>query len=66
IATLHAMAEALIKYETLDTHQIQRVIRGEPPGEPEGDSGSSTPPPPPKGAGPAPTPGMKPGPSPAA
>jgi cell division protease FtsH len=62
LAILHAMADALIKYETLDSTQIQRVMRGEPPGEPEG--GPTTPTPPPvKGAGPAPTsPGVpKPG-----
>jgi cell division protease FtsH len=52
---LHAMAEALIKYETLDSKQIQRIMRGEPPGEPEGGSGPATPTPV-KGAGPAPTP----------
>jgi cell division protease FtsH len=52
MATLHAMAEALIKYETLDANQIQRIMRGEPPGEP--DSGPATPPPPVKGPGAAP------------
>jgi cell division protease FtsH len=36
IATLHAMSEALIKYETLDSEQLQRIMRGEPPGDPEG------------------------------
>jgi cell division protease FtsH len=58
---LHAMAEALMKYETLDSGQIRRVMNGEPPGEPEG--GPTPPPPPIKGAGAAPTPpGMpKPG-----
>src|SRR5689334_2937318 len=63
---LHTMADALIKYETLDANQIQRIMRGEPPGEP--DSGPTTPPPPVKGAGAAPTPPPvpKPGPSPAA
>jgi cell division protease FtsH len=53
-ATLHAMAEALMKYETLDQAQIQRLMRGEPPGEPEGSG--PTAPPPVKGAGAAPTP----------
>ena len=59
--TLHAMAEALMKYETLDSGQIRRIMNGEPPGEPEG--GPTPPPPPIKGAGAAPTPpGMpKPG-----
>jgi cell division protease FtsH len=51
---LHAMAEALIKYETLDSAQIRRVMNGEPPGEPEGSG--PTAPPPVKGAGAAPTP----------
>jgi len=36
LATLHLMAEALIKYETLDSDQLQRIMRGEPPGDPEG------------------------------
>jgi cell division protease FtsH len=60
MAVLHAMAEALMKYETLDSGQIRRIMNGEPPGEPEG---GPTPPPPIKGAGAAPTPpGMpKPG-----
>jgi cell division protease FtsH len=60
---LHAMAEALMKYETLDTGQIQRLMRGEPPGEPEGGGqGPSAPVTPAKGAGPAPAgPMPKPG-----
>jgi len=33
---LHLMAEALIKYETLDSNQIQQVMRGEPPDPPAG------------------------------
>ena len=52
---LLAMSDALIKYETLESAQILRVMRGEPPGEPEG--GPDTPPPPAaptKGAGVAP------------
>jgi cell division protease FtsH len=55
MAVLHAMADALMKYETLDSNQIQRLMRGEPPGEPEGGSGPTTPTPL-KGAGTAPTP----------
>jgi cell division protease FtsH len=31
---LHAMAEALVKYETLDAEQIRRIMNGQPPGEP--------------------------------
>jgi len=38
---LHAMSQALIKYETIDAEQIRRVMAGQDPGEPEswGDSG---------------------------
>jgi len=32
--TLHAMAEALIKYETIDRGQIDNIMAGKPPGEP--------------------------------
>jgi cell division protease FtsH len=56
---LHAMTDALIKYETLDGTQIKRIMDGEPPGEPEG-SGGPTVPPPVKGAGAAPTPPVVP------
>ena len=31
---LHAMAEALIKYETIDAGQIAKIMKGEPPGPP--------------------------------
>jgi cell division protease FtsH len=31
---LHAMAEALIKYETIDRGQIDNIMAGKPPGEP--------------------------------
>ncbi len=51
---LHAMADALMKYETLDSAQIKRIMRGEPPGEPEGSGPAA--PPPVKGAGATPTP----------
>ncbi len=46
---LHAMAEALLKYETIDTAQIGRIMQGLDPGEPESwnDSGRPTPPTPP-------------------
>jgi len=60
LSILHAMADALIKYETLDQVQIQRLMRGEPPGEPEG-SGPTAPPPPVKGAAPTPPGVPKPG-----
>lgn len=32
---LHAMAAALMKYETIDAKQIEKMMRGEEPGEPE-------------------------------
>lgn len=46
---LHAMAEALIKYETIDAEQIRRIMAGQDPGPPEswndtqdaGDAGGS-------------------------
>ncbi|MGH8441431.1 MAG: ATP-dependent zinc metalloprotease FtsH [Nevskiaceae bacterium] len=57
LPALHAMADALIKYETLDNAQIKRVMRGEPPGEAES---GATAPPPVKGAGAAPTPPVVP------
>jgi cell division protease FtsH len=62
LTVLHAMADALMKYETLDQSQILRLMRGEAPGEPENSGGPTVPPPPVKGAGATPTPGMpKPG-----
>jgi len=37
---LHAMAEALVKYETIDDSQIKEIMSGKPPTPPEGwDSG---------------------------
>ncbi len=54
---LHSMAEALIKYETIDAAQLARLMRREPPGLPEswieGNDSSgkpSAPPPPSAGA----------------
>jgi cell division protease FtsH len=44
---LHAMAEALLKYETIDAAQIARMMRGEPSGPPESWGDSGTPPSPP-------------------
>ena len=37
-------APHLLRYETLDSAQIQRIMKGEAPGEPEGWSGPGTPP----------------------
>ncbi|PWR00476.1 ATP-dependent zinc metalloprotease FtsH [Leucothrix pacifica] len=36
IDTLHLMAEALIKYETIDTDQIEEIMQGKKPTPPEG------------------------------
>ena len=33
--TLHLMAEALIKYETIDANQIKEIIAGQPPSPPD-------------------------------
>ncbi len=45
---LHAMAECLIKYETIDAAQLAKLIKREPPGPPEswndGSGGFSRPP----------------------
>ena len=44
INTLHLMAEALIKYETIDAHQIKSILAGNEPPPPEGwveNNGSS-------------------------
>lgn len=40
IATLHLMAEALIKYETIDAHQIKEIMAGKEPTPPEGWDGT--------------------------
>ncbi len=51
IAILHAMADALIKYETIDADQIDDIMNGRPPRPPEdwdepepksGDTGTAT------------------------
>jgi cell division protease FtsH len=55
---LHMMAEALIKYETIDDSQIKEIMDGKPPTPPDGwDSGL--------GGGPASGPGADPQPRPA-
>ena len=56
---LHAMAEALLQYETIDAHQIDDIMAGREPGPPadwtkSASSGSMPPPPPPKGGAGAP------------
>ena len=50
---LHAMAEALIKYETIDSAQIQRIMQGRDPGPPESWTGGNRPSSPPRGGSPA-------------
>ncbi len=43
IDKLHVMAEALMKYETIDSNQIEQIMQGKTPSPPEGwddDSGS--------------------------
>ncbi|MBE2295741.1 MAG: ATP-dependent zinc metalloprotease FtsH [Phycisphaerales bacterium] len=44
LGKLHAMAEALIKYETIDSEQIDDIMAGRPPREPA-DSNTGTEPP---------------------
>jgi len=41
---LHAMAEALIKYETIDSEQIDDIMAGRPPREPADSNTDSDPP----------------------
>jgi len=43
---LHAMTALLVKYETIDSHQIDAIMEGREPGVPKDwtDSSSSTPP----------------------
>jgi cell division protease FtsH len=52
---LHAMADALIKYETIDAEQVKRIMEGKDPGTPASWSGGNRPtslPPRPTGPGP--------------
>ncbi|MFO1257857.1 MAG: ATP-dependent zinc metalloprotease FtsH [Gammaproteobacteria bacterium] len=44
MATLHSMADALIKYETIDSEQIADIIAGKPPREPKNWSDRGQPP----------------------
>lgn len=55
---LHAMADALMKYETIDSEQLARLMRGEPPGPPENwtdPNKPSAPKPSPSGGAPTPS-----------
>jgi cell division protease FtsH len=48
IDILHAMSDALMKYETIDVDQIDAIMEGREPGDPKGwsdDNSSPTPPP---------------------
>ena len=55
---LHAMSEALIKYETIDAGQLARIMAGQDPGEPESWSdGSGRPPDAPRSPPERPAPG---------
>ncbi|MGQ0530182.1 MAG: ATP-dependent zinc metalloprotease FtsH [Panacagrimonas sp.] len=60
---LHAMSEALLKYETIDIEQIKRIMQGLDPGQPEswGDTGKPPSNPPPRMSGVAPGPMQPPG-----
>nr|WP_199038983.1 ATP-dependent zinc metalloprotease FtsH [Dyella sp. ASV24] len=54
IDKLHAMADALLQYETIDAHQIDDIMAGRVPGPPadwskNSNTGSTPPPPPPRG-----------------
>ena len=50
ISVLHAMADALLKYETIDSVQVQRLMEGRDPGAPGSWNGDRpTPPSPPNG-----------------
>ena len=58
---LHAMAEALIKFETIDDGQIKDIMAGRPPSPPSGwDDSVSSGPTGSTGSGPRPAPGIGP------
>ena len=58
---LHAMADALIKYETIDDGQIKDIMAGRPPSPPSGwDDSVTSGPSGPTGSGPRPAPGIGP------
>jgi cell division protease FtsH len=52
LSYLHAMAEALIKYETIDDKQIREIMAGQQPTPPEGWDSGLGPTPPASGSGP--------------
>ncbi|MBL4585362.1 MAG: ATP-dependent zinc metalloprotease FtsH [Pseudomonadales bacterium] len=43
IEKLHAMSDALMKYETIDATQIDNIMTGKPPGDPDGWGNDDTP-----------------------
>ena len=53
---LHRMSDALIKYETIDEHQIADIMAGREARQPAGWEESSTPPAPPTAGAPTATP----------
>jgi cell division protease FtsH len=58
---LHAMADALVKYETIDDGQIKDIMAGRPPSPPSGwDDSVQSGPSGPSGTGPRPAPGIGP------
>ncbi len=52
---LHAMSDALMKYETIDAEQIARIMQGKDPGAPGSWSDGNRPNPPPRPVGPVTT-----------
>ncbi len=44
IDTLHAMADALMEYETLDKNQVNDIMKGKPPRPPAEDDNPQKPP----------------------
>jgi cell division protease FtsH len=44
---MHAMAKALLEFETIDSDQIDDILAGRPPRMPKQPAGAATPPPPP-------------------
>lgn len=66
IDKLHMMADALIKYETIDAEQLASIMQGREPGPPESWQDSGRPNPPPRsssGAGPVQPPAASPNPA---
>ncbi|AFJ02368.1 Cell division protein FtsH [Methylophaga frappieri] len=60
IEKLHIMAKALVKYETIDSEQIDAIMEGREPGEPKDWTDRSSPPPSAASEGDDPAPSGKP------